>query len=157
MYRSPEYSAWHHMLQRCTDPNATGYKNYGGRGIKVCDRWLKSFIAFLADMGRRPSAEHTIERKRNNGPYSPANCVWLHQSKQGRNKRNNLVLRFRGKKGTTMEWEERTGIPATTIKSRLRQGWSVRRALTTPVRAHKPYEKKHVKRVVDGGATAEDQ
>lgn len=71
------------MIQRCTNPNATGYANYGGRGIKVCKRW-RTFDNFLADMGERPSGDHSINRRDNDRGYTPANCEWVTKSENVR-------------------------------------------------------------------------
>lgn len=87
--KTPEYRAWANMLSRCNNPNHPKYPNYGGRGIDVCSRW-SSFSAFLADMGRRPTDKHSIERLDNNAGYRPANCVWATAAQQMRNRRCSL-------------------------------------------------------------------
>ena len=84
-YKSPEYLTWDGMLQRCTNPNAKAYKNYGGRGITVCSGWLK-FENFLADMGRRPDGL-TLDRIENEGNYEPGNCRWATRIEQSANSR----------------------------------------------------------------------
>jgi hypothetical protein len=84
----PEYKVWKGMISRCELPSATGYENYGGRGIAVCDRWRHSFENFIADMGRRPSPRHQIDRYPNNdGHYEPSNCRWATPVQQAGNKR----------------------------------------------------------------------
>ena len=81
--RTPEYQAWIDMRRRCTNPNNADWKQYGGRGIKVCDRWIESFDNFLADMGPRPSPKHSIGRFPNNdGNYEPRNCRWATAAEQ---------------------------------------------------------------------------
>lgn len=84
---SAEYRTWQRMKDRCGNPGATGFENYGGRGIIVCERWLNSFQNFLDDMGCKPSANHSIDRINNNGNYEPSNCQWATKSEQSRNQR----------------------------------------------------------------------
>ena len=128
---TPEYNSWSNMIQRCTNHKKWDYKHYGGRGIKVCDRWRK-FANFLADMGHKPSVKHTLERARNNGGYSPSNCLWVLQPKQANNKRNNRWLTYRGKTLTVAQWSRAIGLNMGTLHDRLRQGWSVERTLGSP-------------------------
>ena len=82
----PEYNTWATMLQRCMNPNNPSYKDYGGRGITVCDDWLK-FENFFRDMGKRPTPKHSIDRKENGGNYEPGNCRWATNTEQAMNKR----------------------------------------------------------------------
>lgn len=88
--QTAEYRTWMGMKIRCYYPNTNGYENYGGRGIKVCERWLNSFESFLADMGRRPSTSHSIDRVNVNGNYEPKNCRWATDKQQRRNRRCSL-------------------------------------------------------------------
>ena len=92
------YKSWLSMKNRCFKPDCNGYKNYGGRGITICDRWLRSFEDFLADMGERPPKNHSIERKDNDGHYEPSNCYWATAQEQARNKRKRpgCTSRFKG-------------------------------------------------------------
>jgi hypothetical protein len=122
--RTPEHKVWEAMRRRCRSPNDTRYADYGGRGIRVCARWDESFVAFLDDMGKRPSAQHSIERKDNYGNYEPGNCYWATRLEQACNKRNNAVLEHNGERLILSEWQRRTGLPVSTLSRRIARGWS---------------------------------
>jgi hypothetical protein len=80
-----EYMTWYNLIRRCCDPRSPDFARYGGRGIRVCERWRHDFMAFLSDMGPRPSPAHSIDRRDNDGGYEPANCRWATRSQQQRN------------------------------------------------------------------------
>ena len=121
------------MLTRCNNKNDTRYQWYGGRGITVCDRWSK-FENFLADMGERPE-KMTLDRIDTNGNYCPENCRWATNKQQHRNKRSNRLLTHDGETKCVAEWAETVGISQGALASRIDvYGWSVEKALTTPVR-----------------------
>lgn len=130
--QSKEYRAWNHMIQRCTNPNYQYYRNYGGRGIGVCEEWLK-FPNFLRDMGKSPDDGHSLERKNNDKGYCKENCCWATSKQQGRNKRNNIFTMYNGEKRLIIELAEQFGISYAVLKSRINRGWHTRRALTAPV------------------------
>lgn len=130
--RSPIYRVWCSMKGRCLNTADHNYPNYGGRGITVCARWQESFAAFLSDMGPRPP-KMTLERKDNNGPYSPENCIWATHRTQMRNTRRSFHITYQGVTRTLQEWAEHIGIDVSALHHRLREaGWSITRALTTP-------------------------
>ena len=132
--RSPIYKIWCAAKGRCHNPTDKGYKRYGGRGIVMCERWREDFAAFRDDMGPRP-AGHTLERKDNNGPYSPENCVWATHKTQGRNREGTIRIVHAGKALTLGEWAEQTGIPESALYFRIHiSGWTPAKALTTPSR-----------------------
>ena len=127
-----EYGIWLQMKQRCGNPRSSVYARYGARGISVCQEWTKSFESFLADMGPRPSTKHSIDRIDNNGNYEPGNVRWATFEEQGNNKRNSRWIDFMGKRQTLTQWASELGMRRTTLDYRLRNGWSVYKALTTP-------------------------
>jgi len=127
---SPEYAAWSGIWSRCTNPNKSDYKNYGGRGISVSDRW-KSFEQFLVDVGERPSPQHSLDRyPDNDGNYEPGNVRWATRDQQARNKRTNRVVEFRGQEMVLMDAVKLAGVNYATARQRIEAGWSVDRALT---------------------------
>lgn len=135
MTDSPEWKSWKAMKDRCYGDGRSDYHNYRGRGITVCKRWRDSFIAFLSDMGSRPD-NTSLERIDNDGNYEPDNCCWATPEEQGRNRRTNRLLTLNGRTMCLKEWAEETGIAVTTLHQRLRKGWTVEKALATPVRSY---------------------
>lgn len=129
---SLEWERWIAMLTRCTNPKASNFKRYGGRGIKVCERWKLSFEDFLSDMGRIPSPDYSIDRENNDGDYEPTNCKWATRSEQQNNRRNTTLIEHDGKKLSPVEWSKITGIPAPRIWHRIRHGWPTEEALFKP-------------------------
>ncbi|ECO0419392.1 hypothetical protein DFV33_04705 [Salmonella enterica subsp. enterica serovar Bareilly] len=117
--RSPEYGVWNAMINRCCNSNSANFGNYGGRGISVCERWKSSFENFIADMGRRPSNKHSIERVNNNGNYEPGNCIWATTTEQLSNKRNNYKGMFHGKEITLAELSRNTEISVNVLRKRI--------------------------------------
>jgi len=134
MTATPEYSVWSAMRNRCSYPGDVSFDNYGGRGIRVCSEWDLSFESFYRDMGPRPSLEHSIDRKDNDGPYCKENCRWATRKEQCNNRRSNHLVTYLGETYTISQWSDRLGISKHVIASRLRKGWSVERALTQPVK-----------------------
>lgn len=126
----PEYRVFHVMLDRCYRKTCKNFKEYGARGITVCERWRTSFPNFISDMGRRPTPLHTIERINNDGNYEPGNCRWATRLEQGGNRRNTIVLTAFGKTKTIPQWCKDTGLNYSTLIKRHRQGWTAERALT---------------------------
>lgn len=132
---TPEYRIWCHIIDRCTNPRAPRFLDYGGRGIKMCDRWRNSFPQFLSDIGPRPSPKHSLDRyPDNDGNYEPGNCRWATCQQQNRNQRSTVFLTLNGETECVAEWASRIGMKPTTLRARLRAGWSIERALTFPHR-----------------------
>lgn len=146
MSKSHEWRIWAHAKARCENPHDKGFKDYGGRGIYMCAGW-HSFEHFIADMGRRPSQSHSIDRIDNAGGYTcghcddclsrgaPANCRWANDVQQSRNRRSVRLLTIDGVAKTIPEWSEELKISESAIHSRLSMGWSDEDALTIPVKS----------------------
>ena len=131
--KSRELAAYSGMLERCAD---LADPDYGGRGIRVCDRWLgeNGFVHFLEDMG--PAHGLTIDRfPDNDGNYGPGNCRWATRTQQNRNTRANRMIEHDGVRACLAEWAERLGISQTSIANRLRRGWSTADALAVSTKA----------------------
>jgi len=126
------HATWRNMNDRCRNKQNRRYKNYGGRGIKVCERWDK-FENFVTDMGPTYQPGLTIERRNNDGPYCPKNCRWATHAEQMINMRTNHLLTYCGKTQPVAVWARELGMLSRTILSRLRLGWPIERILSEPV------------------------
>ncbi|BCG66439.1 hypothetical protein [Staphylococcus phage vB_SsapH-Golestan101-M] len=132
------YNIWNNMKMRCSNPNSVNFKNYGARGISVCDEWFNSFENFYKwAMGNGYNDTLTLDRIDNDKGYKPSNCKWADYTHQERNRRNNHILEYNNEKYSIAEWSDITGIPYSTLWSRIKKGWSVEKALTQPLRGQK--------------------
>jgi hypothetical protein len=132
---TPEHRAWVDLTRRCRDSSHRQYRDYGGRGIRVCNRWRYSCEAFVEDMGSRPSSKHSIHRIDNDGHYELSNCMWATQAEQNRNHRRNHIITFSGQTMCLSDWAEKVGLDRGCLNTRLNiLKWSVEKALTTPPR-----------------------
>lgn len=118
---TPEYKTWEGIKKRCYNRNGKFYARYGGRGIKVCERWLHSFENFAADMGAKPSPEHQIDRINNDGDYAPENCRWATRTEQARNKANSVFVTIAGETMSLAAWYEKLGVGPGVFEGRARK------------------------------------
>jgi hypothetical protein len=126
------YYTWQAMKDRCLKASNQMFPNYGGRGIKVCDKWLESFENFLEDMGEPPSPKHSIDRIDNNGNYEPSNCRWATDKEQSRNKTNTKFVDYKGQEKPLLDWCDELNLSYQLMRGRLLTGWTAERAFTTP-------------------------
>lgn len=124
MLNSREYYSWNAMINRCYQKNNVGFKNYGGRGIKVCKKWRNSFEAFYKDMGPRPKG-HSLDRIDVNKGYSKSNCKWSSHKEQANNKRNTIFLTYKQVTLPLKEWAAKTGISYDTLRARIALKYSI--------------------------------
>lgn len=137
-----EYYARQALISRCYNPNHIDHHNYGGRGIKVCDRWLASFQNFLEDMGRAPSKKHSLDRIDVNGNYEPSNCRWATYFQQCNNMRRTKFINYKGSDIAIGFFCLEHNLPVDIIRDRVfRYGWSVDRAMTEPIRERRKSSK----------------
>lgn len=132
LQRKRTYQCWQDMKARCYNERNHNFKNYGGRGIEVCDYWRTSFEHFLADMGLKPEGM-TLERINNNGGYQPDNCRWATRAEQRLNQRTCRYIEFNGARKTQREFAKEYGMSEATLGQRLKRGMTVEEALTTPI------------------------
>lgn len=131
--KTAEYHAWAAMIGRCFNLNDAAYERYGGRGITVSNQWRSDYRAFLRDMGRRPSASHSLERKDNSLGYSKGNCIWATEAMQSRNRRSNVIVEYGGKSMVLKDACAAAGLPYKTVHARIKQGWDIDMALREPI------------------------
>ena len=148
---SPTHMSWVAMRERCTNPKMMAYANYGGRGITICSQWANDFTQFLADMGERPSKDHSIDRIDTNGNYEPSNCRWATSTEQNQNRRNMVMVTVGDETLCVAEWSRRFGVPHDTIWRRMNvMNWSAEKAVTTPVGADRRKRPATLMLTVDG-------
>lgn len=128
-----EYRIWNTMKGRCLNPRNKDYPKYGGRGVTVYLRW-HDFMNFFADMGRRPSPSHTVDRINNDGNYEPENCRWATMAEQCSHRKTCRYLEVDGKVMTITQWERHVGMNKGIIRQRLRLGWPAALAVSTQPR-----------------------
>jgi hypothetical protein len=126
------WKLWVSMRQRCENPANPSYARYGALGVKVCTRW-QEFLNFLEDMGERPTASHSIDRKDPHGDYCPENCRWATPTEQANNRRKTVLWECDGLRLSVAQWAARTGMKQATLRRRLKAGWPIKAALTMPV------------------------
>lgn len=135
--RHPLVSVWSGIITRTENPNYNRFQDYGGRGIKMCERWRSSFPNFLEDMGERPTSHHSIDRIDNNLGYFKENCRWATKKEQANNKRCNIILTIDGEVKRLADWAVKYNIPKQYITTRLFMGWTPERAVKTEVKRRK--------------------
>lgn len=135
----PEYVTWAAILSRCRNPNSYKYKDYGGRGIKVCSRWENGdgirtgFQCFLSDIGQKPSPKHSVDRINNDGDYEPSNCKWSTNKRQANNRRSNRKLTYQGESMSMMDLADKYRMSYFVLRNRISRGWPVDKAITMPL------------------------
>lgn len=132
--KTVEYRAYFAMKTRCYNQKDPGYKDWGGRGIKVCPEWLNDFTVFLKDMGPRPSKQHSIERINNDKGYCKVNCRWATIKEQSRNRRSTNMVSYKGETLCIMDWAKKLDIKYVTLQQRFKSGWSTEKAFTQEVK-----------------------
>lgn len=129
--RHVEYTAWKEMRRRCLSPENKDFANYGGRGIRICDRWVESFENFYSDMGPRPSESHSLDRRDNNGHYEPSNCRWATPFEQANNRRTNVFVELNGQPVTVSEFARHHALDPEIVRGRLNRGNEPERVIQT--------------------------
>lgn len=154
---TPEYQTWVRIRSRCDNPKHHKLPHYGGRGISVCAEWASDYRRFLADMGQRPSPTHSIERLDVNGNYEKSNCIWGTDKEQRRNRTDTVWVEYQGVRMKLADLVEDLGLSPTTIAGRLRIGWDLDRAITTPVEPRKIYMTKRRRALLEQAGASENK
>jgi hypothetical protein len=129
----PLYLTWYQMIDRCHDPKCKRFHRYGGRGIKVCQRWRDSFRDFCEDVGEKPGPEYTVDRYPDpDGDYEPGNFRWATVTQQNRNRSHHIRIEYRGETRCLSEWAEHLGLDYMLLFSRIKNGWDAELAFSTP-------------------------
>lgn len=130
---NPLTKVWRDMNRRCFNPKHKRFKDWGGRGITVCEEWrnLETFIKWAKESGYKPGL--LLDRIDNDSNYEPSNCRWITMKEQGNNRRNNKLITYRGKTMTQVQWAELINIDPVTLSCRLKRGWSIERSIETPL------------------------
>lgn len=137
MAKTTEYAIWNSMKMRCINPNNEAYSNYGGRGIKVCERWANSFENFYQDMGKRPEGM-SIDRINVNGNYCPENCRWATIEEQSRNKRDNVYIEYKGERKILSDWANDLNMSVAALSNRLNKyGYTIEEAFNIEINGSK--------------------
>lgn len=136
MNNHPLYRTWSRMKQRCESPTDAAYKRYGGRGIRVCDRWSTSFSVFARDMGERPEGM-TLERIDNSGNYEPDNCCWATRQAQANNRRSNVIIETPDGPMTLAQAARVAGLTYSGMARRIRIGVSAEDILQPPIQGRR--------------------
>lgn len=135
---TPEYGAWKAIIDRCENPKNKRFADYGGRGIKMAPEWRKDFVLFLSHVGPRPAPGYSIDRQNNDADYAPGNVRWATSSQQMVNRRNTQFVKVGAQVRPLADIAKEFGIPANTLRHRLRAGWSLSEATSVPVRHKSP-------------------
>lgn len=132
----PEYVSWSHIKARCLNPKSKSWGDYGGRGITICDEWRNDFFAFYHHVGSRPSSDHSIGRIDNEKGYEPGNVRWETDIQQANNKRDSHFVVIDGVRKTLSEWCREYGVHSSRVLGRVKTGWDIVTAITTPAFKH---------------------
>ena len=134
------YRAWASMIARCYCPSSVNYKRYGGRGIQVCGRWRIDYLHFLQDMGPKPHPKASLDRKNNNGDYTPENCRWATPRQQAENRKGTIWVLYKGQTRSLKDWARVLNVNYYSLRDRYNSGWTTKRMIETPLKS-KFYER----------------